>query len=99
MTERAMVILELARNELLRSGEDAANFAVLSVGFPLLRAGQALDAVLTAHRTCPQDRDALRRSAHTALGALEVAFTYTKRLRHGEAYQVLLDIAYSEVGR
>jgi hypothetical protein len=94
MTERSAVILELARNELLRSGEDAASFAVLSVGFPLLRAGRALDDVLGVYRGMPEDQAALRRAAHRAIGALEEAFTRLQHVRHPEAYQVLLDLAY-----
>ncbi|HRN51885.1 MAG TPA: hypothetical protein PK788_00145 [Gemmatimonadaceae bacterium] len=95
MTERSTVILELARNELLGSGEDAASHAVLSVGFPLLRAGRALDEVLAVHRATPDDRAALQRAAHRAIGALEAAYGRLQRVRHVEAYQVLLNIAYS----
>ena len=94
MTERSAVVLEIARNELLRSGEEAAGFAVMSAGFPLLRAGRALDAVLDLHRQRPEDRSALRVAAHRAIGALETAFTRLQQVRHPEAYQVLLDIAY-----
>lgn len=94
MTERSSVILELARNELLHSGQEAAGYAVLSVGLPLIRAGRALDAVLSAYREAPHDDAALRRLAHQAMAAMEEAFGKLQRLRHAEAYQVLLDLAY-----
>ncbi len=94
MTERSAVVLEIARNELLRSGEEAAGFAVLNVGFALMRAGRALDEVLGVYRSAPDDRAKLRLAAHRAIGVLEQAFTGTQRVRHPEAYQVLLDLAY-----
>lgn len=96
MTERSTVILEVARNELLRSGEDAGGFAVLGVAFPLTRAGRAIDDVLNVYRVFPDDREAQRRAAHRALGALEEAYTRLQHLRHVEAYQVLLDFAYQQ---
>ncbi len=95
MTERSIVTLEVARNELLRSGEDAGSFAVLGVAFPLTRAGRALDDLLNVQRVFPDGAEARRRAAHCALGALEEAYTTLQHLRHVEAYQVLLDIAYA----
>jgi HEAT repeat protein len=60
----------------------------------LLGAGRAIDDLLAAFRDTPEDREMLRRAAHQALGALEQAFMRLQHVRHPEAYQVLLDVAY-----
>lgn len=92
MTERTVLVLERTRDELRSAGESAVRF--IPFGNQLLAAAVAVDAVIAECRAQPFATNELRLAAHHAMGALEVLFTRGTELRHPEAYQVLLDIAY-----
>ena len=92
MTERSILVLERTRDELQRHGASAVRF--IPFGHQLLAAAGAVDAVIAECRAQPFATPNLRLAAHRAMGALEVLFTRGEELRHPEAYQVLLDIAY-----
>ncbi len=95
MTERIKRTLAVCRDRLLRDGSCATSFGVVSAGHPLLAAGQALDAVLQQAEREDWNAEASRLAAHRAMGALEVVATRFEQFREHEAYQALLEIAYS----
>lgn len=92
MTEHSVAVLERTRDELRMHGESAIRF--IPFGHQLLAAAAALDEVLAECATMPFSTPSLRLAAHRAMGALEGVFMRRSELRHPEAYQVLLDLAY-----
>lgn len=97
MTDQSLRVLEHARDRLRRDGVAASQFLVVGLGTRMLAAATAIDEVLERWRGVASggERDGLRLAAHRALGALEVVSTRMQVMREGEAYSVLVGVAYS----